>query len=109
MKANKTLFAAVGVLILAGATTLILLNENSGTVKPAAGSSAGNRKAAAANPETGQAGDNPARSSERVRTRQAPANADLVARNMAKCAPISPNMPPETSWASWRTRCGWVR
>ncbi len=80
MKANKTLVAAVGVLILAGATALILLNENSGTVKPADGSSAGNRKAAAANPGSGQTGDNPARASERVRTRQAPANAALVAK-----------------------------
>lgn len=80
MKMNKTLVAAIGVLILAAATAVVLLNRNSGTGKPGDESAVGNRNAAAAGSGSGQADDGPAKSGERSRTRQAPANADLVAK-----------------------------
>jgi hypothetical protein len=77
---NKTLVAAIAVLILAAATAVVLLNRNSGTGKPGDESAVGNRNAAAAGSGSGQADDGPAKSGERSRTRQAPANADLVAK-----------------------------
>ena len=80
MKMNKTLVAAIAVLVLAGATAVVLLNRNSGTAQPGDESAVGNRNAAAAGSGSGQADDGPAKSGERSRTRQAPANADLVAK-----------------------------
>jgi hypothetical protein len=77
---NKTLVAAIGVLVLAGATAVVLLNQNSGTAKPTDGADGGNRNAAAAGSGSGQADDGPGNSGERSRIRQAPANADLVAK-----------------------------
>ena len=80
MKMNKTLIAAIGVLVLAGATAVVLLNQNSGTTKPGDESAGGNRNAASAGSGSSQADDSPAKSGERSRTRQAPANADLVTK-----------------------------
>ena len=82
MKMNKTLVAAIGVLVLAGATAVVLLNRNSDTGKSADESIAGNRSrnAAAADSGASQTSDGPGKSGERSRTRQAPANADLVAK-----------------------------
>jgi hypothetical protein len=80
MKMNKTLIAAIGVLVLAGATAVVLLNQNSGTAKPGDESAGGNRNAASAGSGSSQADDSPAKSGERSRTRQAPANADLVTK-----------------------------
>ena len=80
MKMNKTLIAAIGVLVLAGATAVVLLNQNSGTAKPSDESAGGNRNAASAGSGSSQADDSPAKSGERSRTRQAPANADLVTK-----------------------------
>jgi hypothetical protein len=80
MKANKTLIAAVGVLIIAGATAVVLLNRNSGPGEAAAGTGADKRSAAATDSGSGLASVGPARSAERSKTRPAPANADLVAK-----------------------------
>jgi hypothetical protein len=80
MKMNKTLIAAIGFLVLAGATAVVLLNQNSGTAKPGDESAGGNRNAASAGSGSSQADDSPAKSGERSRTRQAPANADLVTK-----------------------------
>lgn len=81
MKMNKTLIAAIGVLVLAGATAVVLVNPNPGAGLPTDEPAAGNRKAAAAGSGLGRADDNPARPGERSRTRRAPANADLVAKD----------------------------
>jgi len=80
MKPNKTLIAAVGVLILAGAAALLLFNRDSGSGKPADGSTAAGRNPAAANSGSGRTDDTPTKAGERSRTRQAPDNADLVAK-----------------------------
>ncbi len=80
MKTNKTLIAAIAVLVLAGAMTVVLLNGNSNNGKPVDDSAGGKRKSAAANLGTDKPDDNPGRSSERAKTRQAQANADLIAK-----------------------------
>lgn len=80
MKLNKTLITASGVLVLAAATAVVLLNQNSGDGKSANESPVGNRKGTAAASGSGQADDSPAKSGERSRSRQAPANAELIAK-----------------------------
>ena len=78
MKLNKTLIAAIGVLVLAGATAVVLLNQKNGTGKAVDGSKPGNRNAAVADSGSGQINDIAAKPGERSRTRPVPANADLV-------------------------------
>jgi hypothetical protein len=79
MEMNKTHFAAIGVLVLAGAMAVALFNQKAGTGKPPEGAFADNGKAASDGSGAGQSSDNPAKSGERSKTRQASANADLVA------------------------------
>lgn len=76
---NKTQVAAIGVLVLAGVTAVVMLNQNSGTGTAASEPASNNRKSSAAGSGSGQA-DNPAQPGDRSRTRPAPANADLVTR-----------------------------
>jgi hypothetical protein len=78
MKLNKTLITAIGILVLAAATAIVLLNQNTGTGKSSNEPATGNRQTAAAGSGSGRIDDNPAKPGERTRSRQAPANAELV-------------------------------
>lgn len=80
MKPNKTLIAAIGVLVLAGATAVVMINRNPGAGKPDDATADGNRTAAGSASGSGQADANAPKAGDRSRTRQAPANADLVAK-----------------------------
>lgn len=80
MKINKTLIAAAGVLVIAGATAVILLNRDSETATAAAESGPARRAAAGADSAPGPASGGMTRTAERAKVRPAPANADLVAK-----------------------------
>jgi hypothetical protein len=80
MKPNKTLIVAVGVLIIAGATAVVLISRDSDPATPAAGAGNGQRNATANDSSPGLTADGAARSAARAKIRETPDNADLVAK-----------------------------
>jgi hypothetical protein len=81
MKANPTLFAAIGLLFVAAVTAVVMLNKDSGTPSSsAAGATATSAASRAAVDGSGAASPTNRSGSTKARDRQAAANAELIAK-----------------------------